>query len=92
MSGSQPRRSGSRDVEKIGEADGPGPGMLCLWKPGRLTVGFSVSFSGGERRIRMAASTFSEARKMFVPEQGEAKTPVAEIGRKTGIGEATYFD
>ena len=39
----------------------------------------------------MKASRFPDAQKAFVLKQGEERTPVAEICRKTGIGQATYF-
>lgn len=37
----------------------------------------------------MKASTFTDAQKAFVIKQGE---PVAEICRKAGISQATYFN
>lgn len=40
----------------------------------------------------MKASRFTDAQKAFVVEQGEEGTPVAEICRKAGISQATYFD
>ena len=39
----------------------------------------------------MKASRFSGAQKAFVLKQGEKGTLVAEICRKTGISQATYF-
>ncbi len=39
----------------------------------------------------MKASKFSDAQKAFILKQGEEGTPVAEICRKAGISEATYF-
>jgi len=39
----------------------------------------------------MKASKFSEAQKAFIIKQGEDGTPVAEICRKAGISQATYF-
>ena len=39
----------------------------------------------------MKASRFSDAQKAFVLKQGEEGTPVAEICRKAGISQATYF-
>ncbi|MCB1388893.1 MAG: transposase [Rhodobacteraceae bacterium] len=39
----------------------------------------------------MKGSRFSEALKALIPKQGEEGTPVAEICRKAGISEATYF-
>ena len=40
----------------------------------------------------MKASNFSEAQKAFTIKQGEDGTPVAEICRKAGISQATYFN
>jgi putative transposase len=46
----------------------------------------------GEERNRMKASNFSDAQKAFIIKQGEDGTPVAEICRKAGISQATYFN
>lgn len=40
----------------------------------------------------MKASKFSDAQKAFIVRQGEDGTPVAEICRKAGISQATYFN
>ena len=40
----------------------------------------------------MKASKFTEAQKAFILRQGEEGTPVAEICRKAGISQATYFN
>ena len=40
----------------------------------------------------MKASRFSDAQKAFVLKQGEEGTPVAEVCRKAGISQATYFN
>ena len=40
----------------------------------------------------MKASRFTEAQKAFVLKQGEEGTPVAEVCRKAGISQATYFN
>ena len=40
----------------------------------------------------MKASRFSEAQKAFILKQGEEGTPVAEVCRKAGISQATYFN
>ena len=40
----------------------------------------------------MKASNFSDAQKAFIIKQGEDGTPVAEIWRKAGISQATYFN
>lgn len=39
----------------------------------------------------MKASNFSDAQKAFIIRQGEDGTPVAEICRKAGISQTTYF-
>lgn len=40
----------------------------------------------------MKASKFTDAQKAFIIKQGEDRTPVAEIYRKVGISQATYFN
>ena len=40
----------------------------------------------------MKASKFSDAQKAYILKQGEEGTPVAEICRKAGISQATYFN
>ena len=40
----------------------------------------------------MKASKFTDAQKAFIIRQGEDGTPVADICRKAGISEATYFN
>ncbi|TCU15999.1 transposase [Rhizobium sullae] len=40
----------------------------------------------------MKASQFSDAQRAFILKQGDEGVPVAEICRKAGIGEATYFN
>jgi putative transposase len=40
----------------------------------------------------MKASNFSDAQKAFIIKQGEDGTPGAEICRKAGISQATYFN
>ena len=39
----------------------------------------------------MKASKLTEAQKAFVLKQGEAGTPVAEVCRRAGIGQVTYY-
>lgn len=39
----------------------------------------------------MKASKFTESQKAFILKQGEEGTSVAEICRKAGIGQSTYF-
>jgi len=58
-----------------------------------LKLEFSATLSWlGEERKRMKASKFTEAQKAFILKQGEQGTPVAEICRKAGISQATYFN
>ena len=40
----------------------------------------------------MKASKFSDAQKAFIIRQGEDGMPVAEICRKAGISQATFFN
>ena len=40
----------------------------------------------------MKASKFTDAQKAFIVKQGNAGTTVAEICRKAGISQATYFN
>jgi putative transposase len=40
----------------------------------------------------MKASRFSEAQKAFILKQGGDGMPVADICRKAGISQATYFN
>lgn len=40
----------------------------------------------------MKASKFTDAQKAFIIKQGEDGTPAAEICRKAGISQATYFN
>ena len=40
----------------------------------------------------MKASKFTDAQKAFILKQGEQGIPVAEICRKAGISQATYFN
>lgn len=40
----------------------------------------------------MKASKFSDAQKAFILKQGDERVPVAEICRKAGISQATYFN
>ena len=40
----------------------------------------------------MKASKFSDAQKAFIIKQGNEGLPVAEICRKAGISQATYFN
>jgi putative transposase len=40
----------------------------------------------------MKASKFSDAQKAFIISQSDEGTPVAEICRRAGISQATYFN
>jgi len=40
----------------------------------------------------MKASKFSDAQKAFILKQGDDGIPVAEVCRKAGISQATYFN
>ena len=40
----------------------------------------------------MKASKFSDAQKAFILRQGADEIPVADICRKAGISQATYFN
>jgi putative transposase len=40
----------------------------------------------------MRVSKFTDAQKAFIIKQGESGIPVAEICRKAGISQATYFN
>ena len=40
----------------------------------------------------MKASKFSDAQKAFILKQGNEGVPVADICRKAGISQATYFN
>jgi putative transposase len=40
----------------------------------------------------MKASKFTDAQKAFILKQGADGVPVAEIGRRAGISQATYFN
>lgn len=40
----------------------------------------------------MKASKFTDAQKAFVIKQGEEGSPVAEVCRKAGTSQATYFN
>ena len=58
-----------------------------------MKLEFSATLSWlGEERNRTKASNFLDAQKAFIIKQGEDGTPVAEICRKAGISQATYFN
>ena len=59
----------------------------------RSELEFSGVFSlGWEERKTMKASKFSDAQKAFSLKQGNDGVPVADICRKAGISQATYFN
>jgi putative transposase len=51
-----------------------------------------VDSQGWEERGTMKASRFSDAQKAFILKQGADGIPVADICRKAGISQATYFN
>jgi putative transposase len=54
---------------------------------------FSAEFSlGWEERKTVKASNFSDGRKAFILKRGSDGVPVADICRKGGISQATYFN
>jgi len=58
-----------------------------------LELEFSaVIFLGWEEWKTMKASKFTDAQKAFILKQGADGHPVAEICRKAGISQATYFN
>ncbi len=57
-----------------------------------MKLDFSAKVSRlGKERNHIKASKFTEAQKAFILKRGEQGTPVAEICRKAGISQATYF-
>jgi putative transposase len=52
----------------------------------------AVTFPGWEERKTVKASQFSDAQKAFILRQGRDGVPVADIFRKAGISQATYFN
>jgi len=57
----------------------------------RFELEFFAVFSLAGRSEAMKASKFTDAQKAFVIKQGEEGIPVAEVCRKAGISQATYF-
>jgi transposase-like protein len=57
----------------------------------RFELEFFAVFSLAGRSEAMRASKFTDAQKAFVIKQGEEGVPVAEVCRKAGISQATYF-
>jgi uncharacterized protein YjcR len=59
----------------------------------RFEVEFFCSFHRAwEERKTMKASKFTDAQKAFILKQGADGMPVADICRKAGISQATYFN
>jgi putative transposase len=59
--------------------------------PFRVRV-FRGIFPGWEEWKTMKTSQFSDAQKAFILRQGADGVPVADICRKAGISQATYFN
>jgi hypothetical protein len=59
--------------------------------PLRIRVFRGVSCCWDERKT-MKSSQFSDAQKAFILRQGNDGVPVADICRKAGIRQATYFN
>jgi len=53
---------------------------------------FGADSPGWEEGNAMKASRFSDAQKAFILRQGADGMPVADICRKAGISQATYFN
>jgi putative transposase len=53
---------------------------------------FAVVSPGWKERKTMKASQFSDAQNAFILKQGNDGVPVADICRKAGISQATYFN
>ena len=49
-------------------------------------------FPGWDGAKAMKASKFTDAQKAFILKQGQEGIPVAEVCRKAGISQATYFN
>jgi putative transposase len=58
----------------------------------RFWLEFSAVIPWLEERRTMKASKFSDAQKAFILKQGADGMPVADICRKAGISQATYFN
>jgi putative transposase len=52
----------------------------------------ALASRGREERKTMKASKFSDAQKAFILKQGGDGIPVADICRRAGISQATYFN
>jgi putative transposase len=58
----------------------------------RFWLEFSAVIPLAGRSGAMKASRFSEAQKAFILKQGADGMPVADLCRKAGISQATYFN
>ena len=64
--------------------------LLCSLKTGSFKSGvFRGNIPGWEQR---KTKRFSDAQKAFISKQGSDGIPVAEICRRAGISQATYFN
>jgi putative transposase len=67
--------------------------VLCSLKTGPFVGRVFRSFpEAGKEWKTMKASRFSEAQKAFILKQGNDGMAVADICRKAGISQATYFN
>ena len=57
-----------------------------------LSWNFPTMIPGWEKESSMKASKFSEAQIAFVLRQAEEGTAIAEVCRKAGISEATFYN
>ena len=90
------RRDDLRGTWGVGEAQVSECAAIGLCsapsKLDRLKLEFSANLPRlGQELKTMKASKFTEAQKAFILKQGEEGTSVAEICRKAGIGQSTYF-
>lgn len=84
---------GRRRVRRLMAKMGLVPICSAPSKLDRLKLEFSATFSWlGEELGTMKASKFTQAQTAFVLKQGEEGTAVAEVCRKAGISQATYFN
>lgn len=67
--------------------------MLCPLRTGPFEAGVFgyASLAGRGAEDDEGIEVFGRARQAFVLRQGEEGTPVAEVCRKAGISQATYF-
>jgi putative transposase len=66
--------------------------MCSLKTPSFLVRAFPAGLLGWTGSGAMKASKFSDAQKAFVIKQSEDGMPVAEVCRKAGISQATFFN